>query len=216
MGFDAAHRVNARYTGTAPSVFNGLSHMGKHIGLALAAFNFVAQSQTRVAVAPACNARHALQRLAMLAGIGLCETGRGQHHSAGPIGDLAAVLAACAGLDDWVGFVVIGEAQGIELPSAGLRQGVAFGIAVVDFGNAVQVLAVKPVAALVLLCQQTKRSGPHVGAIYVFMPLPGRSVLVDRGHIARGVLEFLDAHHQHTVVTARFDFGHARQHAQRR
>ena len=48
------------------------------------------------------------------------------------------------------------------------------------------------------------------------MPLPSRSVLVDRGHIARGVLEFLDAQHQHAVVTARFDFGHGSQHAQRR
>ena len=48
------------------------------------------------------------------------------------------------------------------------------------------------------------------------MPLPGRSVLIDRGHIARGVFEFLDAHDQHTVVTARLDFRHGRQHAQRR
>ena len=31
----------------APGVFDGLSYMGKHIGLALAAFNFVAQAQTR-------------------------------------------------------------------------------------------------------------------------------------------------------------------------
>ncbi len=214
MGFDAAHRVNARHTGTAPGVFDGLTHMGKNISLALAAFDLVAQAQTRVAMAPARNTGQLVQTMTTFLGIGLGKTSGCQHHRAGPIGDLAAILAACAGLDDRVGLIVVGEAQGIELPSAGLRQGVAFGVAVIDFGNAVQVFAVEAVTAFVFLGQQTKSGGPHVGAINVFVPLPGRSVLVDRGHIARGVFELLDAHHQHAVVAARFDFGHGCQHAQ--
>ena len=190
--------------------------MRKHIGLALAAFDLVAQAQTRVAVSPARDAGQLVQAVAVFLGIGLCKGGGCQHHRAGPIGDLAAVLAARAGLNHRVGFVVVGEAQGIELPLAGLRQRVAFGVAVIELGNAVQVPAVQAIAALVFLRQQTKGGWPHEGAVHVFMALPRGRVLVDRGFVARGVFELFHTHDQHAVVAPGFNFGHGRQHPQRR
>jgi hypothetical protein len=76
---------------------------------------------------------------------------------AGAVGDLAAVLAAGARLNDRVERVVVGEGPGLELPAPGLRQRVAAGVGVVDLGNAVEVLAVQAVARLVLLGQQAER-----------------------------------------------------------
>ena len=188
--------------------------MGEHIGLAHAALQFVFEAQARVAVAPARNAGLPKARVGTRVLGGEC--GRAQHHRAGPVGDLPAVLAARAGLDDGVGLVVVGKAQGIKLPVAGLRQRVVFGVCVVQLCNTVQVPAVQPIALFIGLGHQAKGCRPHVGASYVFAALPRGGVLVLRSHIAGQVLELFYAQHQHAVVAARLNFGHGAEHRQRR
>ena len=216
MGFHALHGLDAADAGATPGVFDGLAHMRKHIGLRRAADQLVLEAQAGIAVAPAGDVRQLGQAAAAALGVGPGEAGRGQHHGAGAIGDLAAVLASGARLDHRVGLVVVGKAEGVKGPLAGLGQRVAPGVAVVELGDPVQVFAVQPVAPLVLLRQQAKGRRPHEGAINVLMALPGGSVLVLRRHIARQVLELLHPQHQHAVVAAGFDFGHRAQDAQRR
>ena len=190
--------------------------MGKDIGGIGAALELVFEPQSGIAVAPAGDMWQPRQRAAAALGVGPGEAGRGQHHGAGTIRDLATILAPGAGLYDRVSLVIIGEAQGIEGPLAGLGQRVALGMAVVQLGDAVEVLAVQPVAPLVLLGQQAKGGWPHEGAVNVFMALPGGGVLVLRCDIARQVFELLNPQHQHAVIAARLDLGHGAEYAQGR
>jgi hypothetical protein len=119
---------------------------------------------------------------------------------------LAAILSAGAGFDHRVQRIVVGEGAGLEVPLAGLRQRVALGVGVVDLRNAVQVLAVQPITALVFVRHQTECCRPHEAAIKVFMSLPGGGVLVGTALITRQVLQLFSAQHQHAVVAACFNF----------
>ena len=190
--------------------------MREHIGRVLAALQLVLETQARVVVSPARDAGHPVDAHTTLARMLRRKRCRGQHHSAGAIRDLATVLPARARLYHRVRLVIVGECKRIELPFARLRQRIAFGIAIVEFGDAVQVFAIKPVTTLVFLRQQPEGSRPHEGAINIFTALPGRSVLVLRGLVSWQILELLHTQHQHAVVTAGFDFCHGRQHPQRR
>ena len=167
-------------------------------------------------VAPTGDAGHRACAHATLARVLLRECRRGQHDGAGTIGDLAAILTPRSRFDHRVGLVVIRKGQRVERPFARLRQRVIFRVAVIEFGNAVEVLSVQPVAAFVLLRQQTESGRPHELAVDIFMPLPCGGVLVLRGHVTWQIFELFHTQHQHAVITTGLDLRHRRQNAERR
>ena len=139
-----------------------------------------------------------------------------QHHAGRPVGDLGDIVAAEATLHDRVGFVVGQERLRRQRPRPGLGVGVVLRVAQVEFTDGPQVLLVDAVATVVFTRHPLERIWPEELDALGLVPDPRCRRLHRRCRTARHGLLLLDPEHQHTVVAAGFDLGHAGQNGHRR
>ena len=132
----------------------------------------------------------------------------GQHHAGGPVGDLAAVHFTHRAIDYRVQFVVIGKAARGEIPVAGLGVGVVPGIAEVDAGNGIEVVAVDAVALVVLPGDPVKQVWPGEVTGIGLVAQPARGTQVLSAGLAVHIAHHLQPHHAGNVVMSRLDIAH--------
>ena len=167
------------------------------------------------AMAPALDARQVGQGLPGF----FCILARGffagENHAGGAIGNLAAVHFAHAAFDHRVQLVAVGEAAFRELPAAGLGSRVALGVAKVDFGNGIQVIAVDAVALLVLTGDAVEHERPGEITVGGLVALPACGAQVLSAGFAIHIAHQLQPEHAGHVVVARLNVAHGRQHRNR-
>ncbi len=135
----------------------------------------------------------------------------GENDAGGAIGDLAAVLLAHPPLDNRVEFVIATEGALGKLPLAGLGASVVPGIAEVDPGDGVEVLAVDAVALVVLAGDAIEQEGPGEIAVSGFPALPGRRAQVLRAGFAVDIAHQFQPEDAGDVVMPGLDIAHGRE-----
>ena len=139
-----------------------------------------------------------------------------QHHPSRTISDLGDVIPTQTTLHDRVRFVISHERLRRQRPRPRLRIRIVLRIAQIQLTDRPQMLIVDPVATVVLARHPIERIRPEKLDAFRLMPNPRRRRLHRRRRATRHRLLLLNPKHQHTVVAARLDLRHPRQHRHRR
>ena len=211
MGFDPVDAIHVLYTRALPGTSNGASHMGQHIGLALALGHLVVKAQSCRIVPPALEPRNLRQLLPHTLGIAFGIFPRSQENAHGAIGYLGSIGDPNSPPDRWI---VVRPAERlllVHVPGPRLSIRVQFGVVVVEPTNLSQIFIFQAIPLVVLVTQPAEELGKGKLNALGLLVIPRRGSQVVASLVRGHCLHLLDADNRLKPITPRLDLRRGRQ-----